>query len=162
MLGRLILIFILVPLADLVLLLYIADKTSWSFSIAMVVVSGIIGAFLARMQSSIVKGKIRERLQQNQVPAGLLSDGAMIFFAARLLLTPGFITDFVGFTLLIPVCREWYKRRIKNVLKNQFNFQVVQMSPMQGQDRSPVYEDPNVIDGEVIDGEVLDSKTVDG
>ena len=151
MLGRLILLFILVPLVDLILLLYIADLTSWQFSIGMVVLSGIIGAVLAKMQSSMVKGQIRAKLQKNQLPAELLSDGAMIFFAAGLLLTPGFITDFFGFTLLIPMCRNWYKKRIKSVLKNSFRFEMVPMGPTgtPTQENSP-YHDPSIIDGEVL------------
>jgi len=153
-LGRLILVFVFVPLADLVLLLVLAQYTGWKFSVAAVVISGIIGALLAKMQSAVIKGQILEKLQQNQLPAELLSDGAMIFFAAGLLLTPGFITDFVGFTLLIPVCRNWYKRRIKNILKNSFKFEFVQINPA-GQ--SQIFEDPNVIDGEVLDSTVVDS-----
>ena len=152
MLGRLILLFILVPLADLVLLLMLAQYTGWKFSVAAVIVSGIIGASLAKWQASSVKGKIFDRLQQNQLPAELLSDGAMIFFAAGLLLTPGFITDLFGFTLLIPVCRNWYKQRIKNMFKNSFKFEVVTMEQFgqMGQGTRP-YDDPNVIDGEVLE-----------
>ena len=145
MFGKLVLIFILVPLADLVLLLMLADYTGWPFSIAACVVSGIVGAWLARQQSRFVRGKILDQLQQNSMPADLLTDGAMIFFAAGLLLTPGFITDIVGFTLLIPVCRRWYKKWMVRILKKHFHFQIVPMDPT----GRPA--DPNVIDGEVLD-----------
>ncbi len=145
MFGKLVLIFILVPLADLVLLLMLADYTGWRFSIGAVVVSGIIGAWLARQQSRFVRGKIRDQLQHNQLPAELLTDGAMIFFAAGLLLTPGFITDFIGLTLLIPVCRQWYKKWALRMMKKHFQFQVVTM------DSAGRSVDPDVIDGEVVE-----------
>ena len=143
MLFKLILIFILVPLADLILLLTIAKHTGWPFSIAMVVLSGILGAYLAKRSSSAVGVKIRERMMAGQMTADLLTDGAMIFFAAGLLLTPGFITDAIGLTILIPVCRRWYKARVSNWLKRNFKVQVIQMP---GQDRN----DPNTVDGDVV------------
>lgn len=146
MFGRLVLIFILVPLADLILLLVIADYTGWRFSIAIVVISGVVGAWLARQQSRSVSGKIRQQLQQNQMPTELLTDGAMIFFAAGLLLTPGFITDAVGVTLLIPVCRRWYKRRVANFLNKHFKVKVVSMNP-----QGNPFQDPDVVEGEVLD-----------
>lgn len=125
MFGKLVLVFVLVPLADLILLLMLADYTGWRISIAAVVVSGIIGAFLARQQWRFVRGRIKDQLRRNELPTGLLTDGAIIFFAAGLLLTPGFITDFVGLTLLIPVCRRWYKKWALRMLTKHFHFQVV-------------------------------------
>lgn len=142
MFGKLILVFIFVPLADLFLLMVMSSYTGWPFSIAMVILSGIIGAYLAKQSYRSVWNKMQSRLANNQLPADLLSDGAMIFFAAGLLLTPGFITDAVGLTLLIPVCRRWYKARLTHWLKRHFKFQVVTMGPREN--------DPNVVDGEVV------------
>lgn len=116
--------------------------TGWPFSIAMVVLSGILGAYLAKRSSQAVGVKIRQKLQQGQMSPDLLTDGAMIFFAAGLLLTPGFLTDAVGLSLLIPACRRWYKVRITNWMKRNFKIQVVQMPPAY---------DPNTVDGEVLD-----------
>ena len=147
MLFRLILIFTLVPLADLILLLSMAQYTGWQISLLLVIVSGIIGAYLARRSSSAVASKIRERFAQGQVGADLLTDGAMILFAAGLLLTPGFITDFVGLTILIPFCRQWYKNRLTAWVKRNFKVHVVSggMGPM----GNPF--DPNTVDGSVVD-----------
>lgn len=142
MLGKLILLFVLVPLADLFLLMYLSSVTGWPFSIGAVIVSGIVGAWLAKLSWRSVGRKVRERMTQGNMSPDLLTDGAMIFFAAGLLLTPGFITDAVGFSLLIPACRKWYKTRIVNWMKRNFKIVEIQMSPMQ---------DPNTVDGEVVD-----------
>ncbi|MEM7785398.1 MAG: FxsA family protein [Planctomycetota bacterium] len=142
MLGRLILIFILVPLADLILLMVMSSYTGWAVSIGLVILSGIVGAYLARRSTSAVWGKITSSLQKGQMNSDLISDGAMIFFAAGLLLTPGFLTDFVGLSLLIPVCRQWYKARLTHWFKNNFKMQVVSMG------HPP--QDPNTVDGEVL------------
>lgn len=141
MLGRLILIFIFVPLVDLFLLMYMSSYTGWKFSVGLVIGSGILGAFLAKSSSMAVGNKIRQGLQKGQVSPDLLTDGAMIFFAAGLLLTPGFITDAFGLTLLIPVCRRWYQARIVNWIKRNFKVRVIQ---------SAHFSDPNTVEGEVV------------
>lgn len=144
MLGKLILLFVLVPLADLFLLMYLSSKTGWPFSIGAVIVSGILGAWLAKLSWRAVGRKIGLKMQQGNMSPDLLTDGAMIFFAAGLLLTPGFITDGVGLTLLIPACRKWYKTRIVNWMKRNFKIQVMEMPPI---------HDPNTVDGEVVNND---------
>ncbi len=141
MLGKLILLFVLLPLADLVLLMVLSSYTGWQFSVALVIISGIAGAYLAKLSYKSVLKKFSRSAAANQMPTELLTDGAMIFFAAGLLLTPGFITDAIGFSLLIPPCRRWYKRRLSNWVKRNFQFQVVQMNPNFRDD---------VVDGEVL------------
>jgi UPF0716 protein FxsA len=153
--GKLVLIFVLVPLADLMLLMMLSSYTGWQFSVALVVLSGILGAYLARWQSTLVRRDIAKKMQQNQMSAGLLTDGAMIFFAAGLLLTPGFITDAVGLSLLIPACRNWYKRRFSAWIKK--NFRIQTFTSTTGQRPSARPHDPNIIDGEVIDRTTTDS-----
>ena len=151
MFGKLVLVFILVPLADLLLLMMLSSYTGWRFSIALVVLSGILGAYLARWQSTMVRNEIESKMRQNQMSAGLLTDGAMIFFAAGLLLTPGFITDAVGLTLLIPACRRWYKQRMSGWLKKNVKVQTFGFGPVFGPGGPAPEHDPNVVDGEVVD-----------
>jgi UPF0716 protein FxsA len=151
MLGRLILLFVLLPLADLWLLLVLANYTSWQTSVVLVIVSGIIGAYLARRSSKSVWSKMRERLGRGEFSGELLSDGAMIFFAAGLLLTPGFITDAIGLSILIPPIRKVYKVWIAKWFKLNANFEVV-MPQM----RSPDGEAP--LDANTVQGSVVEPK----
>ena len=146
MFARLLLLFILVPLADLVLLMLLSKYTGILLTIGLVVVSGIIGAWLAKQQVGNVGHKIRSQLSQNQLPAGLLTDGGMILFAAGLLITPGLITDVFGFSLLIPRCRQWYKDRAIKWVKEHFEVQVVTMNTQRQQQS-------DVVDGEVVSRE---------
>ena len=140
MFGKLLLLFILVPLADLFLLMILSSYTGWPFSISIVILSGIVGAYLAKRSYRSVWSKVHAQMATQQVPTELLTDGAMIFFAAGLLLTPGFITDAIGLTLLIPACRRWYKSWIARWLKNRFQFQVVTMNPA----------NEDIVEGEVL------------
>ena len=146
MFARLLLVFILVPLADLILLLMISKFTNVAFTIALIVVSGIIGAWFARQQGTKVTEKIRNEFQQNMMPSSLLTDGAMILFAAGLLITPGMLTGAFGFSLLVPACRVWYKKKTLAFMKDHFKVQVKksfgEVNP---------YESPDVVDGEVVD-----------
>jgi len=118
-LARLFLLFILVPLADLILLLMIG-RIHWSVSVLAVIISGIFGAWFAKRSGITVLGQIRQKLQANQIPTDSLADGAIVLFAAGLLLTPGLITDFFGMTMLIPWTRKWYKQRLLEWLKRRF------------------------------------------
>lgn len=146
MFAKLLLVFILVPLADLILLLMISKFTSVAFTVAMIVVSGIIGAWLARQQGTKVTEKIRNEFQQNLMPSSLLTDGAMILFAAGLLITPGLLTDAFGFSLLMPACRAWYKKKTMAFMKEHFKVQVKKSFG----DVNP-FDSPDIVDGEVVD-----------
>jgi UPF0716 protein FxsA len=145
-------LFIVVPLVDLFLLLWISKHTGLAATIALVITTGVIGASLARRQGSFVKGQIKDRLSQRQMPADLLGDGAMIMFAAGLLLTPGLLTDLLGFSLLLPSGRAFYKRIVADRFKSTFQ---VQQFPMPGQSPGPSQphhqNDPNIIEGEIVD-----------
>ncbi len=146
--GRLLFLFIVVPLVDLFLLIWISQHTGLLFTIGLVVITGVIGAWLARQQGIFVKRQIKDRLARQQVPTDLISDGAMIMLAAGLLLTPGLLTDLLGFSLLIPVGRTFYKRVILEKFISIFEIHDFQMPPLPSQHPS---NDPNIIDGEVVD-----------
>ena len=143
MFGRLLLLFILVPLADLVLLLMIAGWTHWTTTVLLVILSGIVGAWLARRQSKALGMKIRDQMIQNMVPSNLLTDGAIIVFAAALLITPGLITDAFGLSLLIPFTRNFYKKQAMKILKSHFSIQVQHRT-------HPTPRNDGVVDGEVV------------
>ena len=113
MLLRLILLFTLVPLLELYLLLAIAVRTSPQFTFALVIATGVLGAVLARRQGFRWRQKMATQLQQGEVPTDGLLDGLMIFIAGALLLTPGVLTDLLGFALLITPLRSLIKGRIR-------------------------------------------------
>ncbi len=141
MLGKLIFLFIAVPLADLTLLIVMSAYTGWAFSIAVVVVSGIIGAILAKRSVNSVFSKIKRNFASGQISPDLLTDGAMILFAAGLLLTPGFLTDAFGLSVLIPQSRRWYRSILAKWFKESVNFRYVQM---------PMPSNENTVDGDVL------------
>jgi len=122
-LARLLLLFILVPLVELILLMFVADQTHWWFAAGLVIVTGIAGTLLARSQGSKAFRRIQTSMSQGQIPTDALIDAAMIFVAGALLLTPGMLTDAVGLSLLVPICRRWYRRRFVRWFRARFTFQ---------------------------------------
>lgn len=149
--ARLLFLFIVIPLADLFLLLWIAKYTSVLFTVGLIILTAIIGASLAKWQGRDVQRKISEQLKKQQFPSEFLTDGAMILFASALLLTPGLLTDAFGFSLLIPPCRNVYKGFFKKYLKK--NFRVHMIKPEYSNGRP---YDANTIDGEVVGKSVPD------
>lgn len=137
MFFRLLLLFILIPLADLVLLLIASKYLTWQVTLLLVIVTGVVGAWLARRQwQSLIL-----RLQTRHRPATLsevLSDGAMILFAGALLITPGFITDLLGLSLLSPKFRAWYRRFLAQRMSDWLQIRVF---------TSFDYEEEGVVEG---------------
>jgi UPF0716 protein FxsA len=102
---RLFLLFVLTPLAELALLVYLGTLIGPWYTILIVVATGAIGAYLARSQGLATLAKIRGSIQQGIMPSRDLFEGALILVGGLLLLTPGVITDAVGFLMLIPPTR---------------------------------------------------------
>ena len=105
MLFKLLLLFILVPLAELALLVYIGTLIGPWYTILIVVGTGILGAVLAKRQGTTIVNRIRSSLEQGIIPSDELFDGALVLVGGLVLLTPGIITDILGFGLLIPQTR---------------------------------------------------------
>jgi len=117
MFARLFLLFVLVPLADLVLLWILFVTIPWYLSLLLIVVTALLGAYFSRQQGLYVMHAIRGELGRNQLPANSLLDGVMVFMAGVLLITPGVLTDVAGFALLVPPFRRWLRGRLLEYLK---------------------------------------------
>ncbi len=108
--GRLLVLFIVVPAVELALLIEIGRRVGTLATLGLIVVTGILGAALARHQGLGVLRRVQAELAAGRVPAGSLLDGVFILFAGALLMTPGILTDAVGFLCLIPFTRQAIRR----------------------------------------------------
>ena len=119
MLWKLFLAFTIIPVSEIYILIAIGGQIGILPSIALVILTGIVGASLARSQGLRTLGRIRDSFQQGVVPGEELLNALLIAIAGIVLLTPGFLTDAAGLFLLIPatrtLCREWLKRRMESV-----------------------------------------------
>ena len=120
MLGYLILLFTLVPIIELALLIKVGQYIGVGYTLGIVIITGVSGAYLAKLQGFLILRKIQNDVNQGRMPADKLFDGILILCSGILLLTPGFITDIVGFSGLIPFTRnlfkQWLKQKIKGMI----------------------------------------------
>lgn len=117
MFVRLLLLFTLVPLIELYVLLRIGSRLGVAPTILLVVVTGVVGARLARREGVRTLRQIQAQLQRGVVPTEGLVDGALILAAGLLLVTPGVLTDAVGFGLLFPLTRAALRRYVRRRLE---------------------------------------------
>lgn len=121
LLSRLILLFVAVPLLELALLLWVGQWIGLGPTIALVVATGFAGAALTRQQGLRAFLSVQRKLAMGQVPSQSLLDGLSILVGGALLLTPGILTDVLGFSLILPLSRRalqgLLQRRLKRRIK---------------------------------------------
>lgn len=121
MLGYLILLFTIVPIIELALLIKVGQYIGVGYTVGIVIGTGVAGAYLAKLQGLITLRRIQQDINQGRMPADKLFDGVLILCSGILLITPGFITDLIGFMGLIPFTRnlfkQWLKRKIRDMIE---------------------------------------------
>lgn len=116
MLKYLILLFTIIPAVELILIIKIGRHIGVSATIGVIIFTGITGAYLAKIQGLLTLYRIQNDIQKGIMPADRLFDGFMILCCGLLLLTPGFLTDIIGFLGLIPFTRGLFKKWIKHII----------------------------------------------
>ena len=99
------LIFLAVPLTEIFLLIKVGNVIGASWTITLVVLTALVGAWLVRLQGLSALNRVRQSAVRGELPALELLEGLFLLAAGALLLTPGFFTDFVGFACLTPPLR---------------------------------------------------------
>ena len=106
MFGRMLFLFIFLPMVELYLLIMLGSRIGAMPTIGLIVLTGVIGASLARQQGLSVLAKIQREISSGKPPTTELVEGALIVVGGIVLLTPGILTDIFGFSLLIPPFRK--------------------------------------------------------
>ena len=106
---KLFLAFTIVPFVEIYLLIKIGAQVGAFNTVLIVILTGLLGASLARREGIKTMTKVRESLNRGELPAEEMLDAMLIFAAGIVLLTPGFITDITGLALLVPQARFWFK-----------------------------------------------------
>lgn len=108
----LILILIVTPLLEMLLLVRLGALIGFWPTVSIVVLTALVGGTLAQRQGLATWGRFQEALANGRLPTEEIVNGIAILIAATLLLTPGVITDLVGFVALIPPVRSFAWRRL--------------------------------------------------
>jgi UPF0716 protein FxsA len=101
----LILLFIVVPIAELALLIQVGQVIGIWWTIALLIADSVLGAMLMRSQSRAAWRRFNDATAQGRVPAREVLDGVLVIFGGALLVTPGFLSDVLGLVLLLPPTR---------------------------------------------------------
>jgi len=144
MLLPLVLLFIVVPIAELVVVIQVGQAIGVWWTVAILVADAILGSVLMRVQGRTAWRRFNDAIAAGKVPAREVLDGALVIFGGLLLLTPGFITDFLGILLLIPPTRALVRAVLARRLTHRM---VASMS------RPPVARSDDIVDGTAVDVE---------
>ena len=112
-LAKLALLFVLVPLLELFILIRLGGAIGLLPTLTLCVVTGVGGAWLARREGLRALWSFQARLAKGGLPGRSLMDGLCILVGGALLLTPGLLTDLLGFALLLPPSRRWLQKRMQ-------------------------------------------------
>lgn len=133
-------VFIIMPIAEMAVLIQVGSAIGVFNTIGFVLLTAVIGAWLLRQQGLATLLKANQRLNSGELPAKEVAEGLILAVGGVLLLTPGFITDTVGFLCLLPFSRHWLsalalKRMVASSKSGGFYFRA-------GGGQSPFGDDP--------------------
>ncbi|MCA8995367.1 MAG: FxsA family protein [Planctomycetaceae bacterium] len=145
---RLLLLLTIVPIIELIVLLQVhhaiteiwGGGTGLLVTVGTIVGTGIAGAALARGQGLLTIQRLQQSLSRGEFPGTPIVDGVLILLGAALLLTPGFLTDILGFSLLIPVSRQFYRTRFRHWIDRQIQrgrVDIIEVSANENASASP-------------------------
>lgn len=152
------LLFVVLPIAEIMVLINVSESIGGLNTFAIVIITAFFGAYFVRQQGFAVLQQVQTKFAQGQAPGNELAEGILLLIAGVLLVTPGFITDALGFLFTLPFSRTPIA-----------NFVIAQMAKKQGanvhfqyggspfeQHQSKRTNDQND-KGDIIDGEYTDT-----
>lgn len=145
------LLFIVLAVAEIYVLISVGSLIGALPTIGLILLTGIIGVTMLKQQGFSVFAKLQEKMRQGQAPAQEMVEGVLLIIAGAFLITPGFVTDAIGFLWLIPKTREYFAKAL--IKKGMFKMQGVHVSGSYEAGSNPFGQprpgdDDNTVDGE--------------
>lgn len=150
---KLVLIFTLVPLVEFFIFYSLASVISLPWTIGIIIGTGFLGAWLSKSEGFKTLQSYQKAIAEGRIPHREAIDGILILVAGVVLLTPGFLTDIVGFGLLIPPIREKVRKFLGERLKDKIHVvgQDINPDPISGKSTQSSARDVFTVESEVID-----------
>ena len=140
------LLLIIVPVVEIYFLIQVGTAIGAFPTVVLILVTAVLGAYLFRLQGLTTVQRVQASLSRGEIPAVEMIEGAMLLVSGALLLTPGFVTDAIGFLCLVPGLRRNFAG---SILKSQF----VNQSSFQGGDPFQQANREDALDDNIIEGE---------
>ncbi|MCJ8276668.1 MAG: FxsA family protein, partial [Bdellovibrionales bacterium] len=147
-----------------------SEQIGWGNTILVIIATAFIGASLLRRQGASILQQVQSSASQNQIPSDALAKGFMTFIGGVLLLTPGFLTDVFGLSLIFPLTQSFWKNYLMRQWKSGINSGRIHVVTQQGFGQrggfgqQPPTQDPfqnRRMDSNVIDIDAVKSQTED-
>lgn len=120
MFFKLFLMFTIIPFVEVTLLLQLSKYLGIGSTIFMVLFSGLLGAYFVRREGFTIWFRLQKELQEGRVPSDQIFNGLLLLIAGIVLVTPGLLTDALGYILIIPYTREIVKKIIVERVKKKY------------------------------------------
>lgn len=153
----LVLVFVVVPIAELAVIVEVSHWIGTPLTIVILLLDAIVGSWLLRSQGRSAWRRFRQALTESRAPAAEVLDGALVIFGGAFLITPGFITDVIGVVLLLPPTRALVRRSLVGYFTRRFMVGAVGAAARRGRGGRPVGrqgpgpERPVDVDGDAVD-----------
>ena len=151
-------IFLIIPFIELALFASVSEHIGIWTTLLLAFLTAIIGGMLVKQQGLQTMLSMRKSMNNGEMPLNELFDGFCLVAAGALLITPGFLTDTIGFALLTPPFRAAIRHFIRNHTQWAIN---AHMTNESGTYQKKTYSDSTIIEGEVIDAEYEDIEPTD-
>ncbi len=147
-----ILLFIAIAIAEVYVLIGVGGLIGTGPTIALIILTGVIGVNMLKGQGISVFARFQEKLATGQAPAEEMVEGVLLVVAGAFLITPGFLTDTLGFLWLIPQSRDWFAKKLVKLgwfkAVNTSSFQAGSSQSPHAQTNHSKTQDDCVIEGE--------------
>lgn len=162
--ALIVLALIVVPLAELYVLIQVGQQLGVLPTLALLLAMSLLGGYLLRREGARTWQALREALQAGRLPAREVTDGALVVLGGALLLTPGFLTDVIGLLCILPVTRAVLRRLLTGLVARQFGVAGLVAgftANRMGQRRPPTAPGApnrpgNRLNGDIVEGEVVE------
>tara|TARA_R110000850_G_scaffold66894_11_gene148484 strand:+ start:4433 stop:4924 length:492 start_codon:yes stop_codon:yes gene_type:complete len=148
MFGRLLILFITIPILELCIFMLLGSKIGIPTTLGIIVITAFLGAYLTKSQGLKALTRYQQAITEGKLPHEEVMDGLMILIAGAVLLTPGFLTDAIGFALLFPPVRDVVRGIVGESLKNRVSVAGQTANPPTGTPSGPQVIN---VEAEVID-----------
>jgi UPF0716 protein FxsA len=113
------LLFIAIPVGELFFLIFLASKIGFLPTLAIVIVTGMLGIFLLKRQGKTIMAEVNTEMANGRLPSSQMAQGLLLLLAAVLLITPGVFTDVVGLMLMFPPLRRIAAAKVVRFFKSR-------------------------------------------
>ncbi|GGB83349.1 membrane protein [Marinobacterium zhoushanense] len=149
------LLFVILPIVEITLLLKVGQAIGAWYTVGLVLLSAFIGVNMLRHQGLATLSRAQQRMDRQELPGQEMVEGIVLAVGGALLVTPGFVTDVIGFSCLIPPLRQGFARLLMS------RFTVIVASRTQSDmgefhQRAPGEQRRHGRNGDVIEGEIVD------